>query len=54
MSSNNSTITDIELLKSYVRTRLVDTLTQATSLRGDDPDDSASEIRPVRGLGGSN
>lgn len=51
MSSNNSIITDIELIKSYVRTKLIDTLTQATSVKGEEPDVAASEIKPKGGLG---
>jgi len=48
MSSTNSTITDIELLKSYVRTRLIDTMNPAPSIRPDEPDENSSEIRPQR------
>jgi hypothetical protein len=46
MSSTNATITDIELIKSYVRNKFAgDTQTQATSIKGDEADDAATEVR---------
>jgi hypothetical protein len=46
MSSTNATITDIELIKSYVRNKLAgETQTQATSIKGDEADDAATEVR---------
>jgi hypothetical protein len=46
MSSTNATITDIELIKSYVRNKLAGEIqTQATSIKGDEADDAATEVR---------
>ena len=46
MSSTNATITDIELIKSYVRNKLAgETQTQATSIKGEEADDAATEVR---------
>ena len=46
MSSTNATITDTELIKSYLRNKLAgETQTQATSIRGDEADDAATEVR---------
>jgi len=53
MSSINSTITDLELVKSYVRTKLIDTFTQATSNKGDEPDFLATEMMPKTLFGGN-